>query len=91
MARILERDLERYLWWKVPDIPQVRVENRSFGPGLGHIRQWIENELPNTHKVAICFHEERTAYSGIIKCVYIAFDSEEDYTAFKLVFPEHCK
>lgn len=80
-------------WRKVPDIPLIILPLHA-SDGYGHIKGWIEENIENAVYVLIDDKgESTTGISGFpisVKEILVVFSEKGDYTAFKLMFPEHC-
>jgi len=80
-------------WRKIPDIPLIVLPLHD-SDGYGHIKVWIEENIENTVYVLIDDKgESTTGFSGFpvtVKEILVVFPEKEDYTAFKLMFPEYC-
>ena len=82
-------------WRKIPDIPLVVLPLHA-SDGYGHIKKWIEENIQNIVYVMIDDKGDiQTTPSGLFtiietKEILVVFSTEEDYTAFKLMFSEYC-
>lgn len=80
-------------WRKVPDIPLVVLPLHA-SDGYGHIKKWVEENIQNTVYVMIDdkgdTHTGPSGFTIKTKEILVVFSEEEDYTAFKLMFPELC-
>lgn len=80
-------------WRKIPDIPLIVLPLHS-SDGYGDVKRWIEENIQNTVYVLIDGKgESHSGLSGFpitVKEILVVFSEKEDYTAFKLMFPEHC-
>lgn len=83
----------RLAWRKNPNIPLIAL-SLSDSEGYGHVKKWIEENIKN--KIYILIDNDGEAKNGILtgswplREILIVFSEKEDYTAFKLMFPEYC-
>ena len=75
-------------WRKLPDIPLVSL-TLPDSEGYGHVKKWLEENIENTIYIMI---DDSTDIDVSIFSheILIVFLEKEDYTAFKLMFPEYC-
>jgi len=80
-------------WRKLPDIPLVSLPLGN-STGYGNIKKWLEENIDNN--VYVLIDEDGETVNGILtgswplREILIVFSAKEDYTAFKLMFPEYC-
>ena len=80
-------------WRKIPDIPLIALPLHA-SDGYGDVKRWIEENIQNT--VYVLIDDKGESHPGLsgfpitMKEILVVFSTEEDYTAFKLMFPEHC-
>lgn len=89
MANMIEIENKKHVWYKKPNIPLIRISMSHYdldnAQGLGHVREWINENLKND--IFISFYK---GTGSISVEVTIIITKIEDYTAFKLMFPEYC-
>ncbi len=80
-------------WRKIPDIPLIVLPLHA-SDGYGHIKGWIEENIQNTVYIMIDdVGDDITSLLGSslrTQEILVVFLEKEDYTAFKLMFPEYC-
>ena len=81
-------------WRKIPDVPLVSLPLGDSN-GYGDIKKWLEENIKN--EVYVLIDEDGEGRNdGILtgkwptREILVVFSQEEDYTGFKLMFPEHC-
>ncbi len=91
---INQEDRSKLLWEKLPDIPLITL-SLGDSQGYGHVKNWIEENIRNEVNIIVEeYNQDDLSKFGLpasSSCeILIVFSTEEDYTAFKLMFPEHC-
>ena len=90
---ISQEDRSKLLWEKLPDIPLI-ILPLGNSHGYGHIKNWIEENILNEVNIIIEDYVQDSLSSFGVSSpsskILIVFLTQEDYTAFKLMFPEHC-
>lgn len=91
---INQEDRSKLLWEKLPDIPLIALP-LGDSQGYGHVKNWIEENIRNEVNIIIeDYGQDNLNQFGIApssSCeILIVFLTQEDYTAFKLMFPEYC-
>ena len=80
-------------WRKMPDIPLVALSLHA-SDGYGHVKKWLKENIENTIYIMIDDNGKSTTgpsgFTVAVKEILVVFSEEEDYTAFKLMFPEYC-
>ena len=78
-------------WKKIPDIPLIVLPLPDC-EGYGHIKEWLEENIQNTIYIVIDDNMDIDKFGISISSseILIVFSKKEDYTAFKLMFPEYC-
>lgn len=80
-------------WRKMPNIPLIVLPLHA-SDGYGDVKRWIEENIQNIVYVMIDDNGKSTTgpsgFTMAVKEILVVFSAEEDYTAFKLMFPEHC-
>lgn len=91
---IKEEDRSKLLWEKLPDIPLITLP-LGDSQGYGHVKKWIEENIHNEVNIIIeKYGQDNLNQLGLpssSSCeILIVFLTQEDYTAFKLMFLEYC-
>jgi len=91
---ISQEDRSKLLWEKLPDIPLI-ILPLGNSHGYGHIKNWIEENILNEVNIIIeDYGQDNLTSFGVSSSssgeILIVFLTQEDYTAFKLMFPEYC-
>ncbi len=78
-------------WRKIPDIPLIVLPLHA-SDGYGHVKNWLEENIENQIYILIDDQGDihKFGLSGPHSEILIVFSAKEDYTAFKLMFPEYC-
>ena len=78
-------------WRKTPDIPLIVLPLPDC-EGYGHVKKWLEENIENILYIMIDNNIDTDKFGISISSseILIVFSQEEDYTGFKLMFPEYC-